>query len=47
MMVGMEVVKRKTWVDCVRALAMILVVLGHASYKLVSDRYLFFCLQVP
>lgn len=47
MIVNKDVVKRKTWVDCIRALAMVLVVFGHASYKLVSDRYLFFLFTSP
>lgn len=38
---------RKDWVDCLRALAMILVVMGHASYRIVPDRYLFFLFTSP
>lgn len=38
---------RKDWVDCLRALAMILVVLGHASYRIVPDRYLYLLFTSP
>lgn len=38
---------RKDWIDCLRALAMILVVLGHASYRIVPERYLFFLFTSP